>query len=85
MHIMYDEEKVSNAKCMCVVEGEASLSQPEIAIVPPEEEVVLVLQGQAVIVLLEEEIPPEEEEVPIPAFVVPQGPLSRSHRRKRRC
>jgi hypothetical protein len=37
---MYNEEEVSNAKHMCVVEEEVSLSQPKTFVVPPEEEEV---------------------------------------------
>jgi hypothetical protein len=55
-HVMYDEEEVPNAKCMCVVEEEVSLSQAETTTVPLEEEEVPVPQVPPVIVLPEEEL-----------------------------
>jgi hypothetical protein len=73
---MYDEEEVPNTKCMHIVEGEVSLSQPKTIAVPPEEEEVPVPHGPSIVVPPEEEVPLEEEEVP--------APTSWSHRRKRR-
>jgi hypothetical protein len=78
MHVMYDKGEIPNVKCMCIVEEEVSLSQPKTAAVPLEEEEVPVLQGASVAV------PLEEEEFLAPGITVLQGPLSRSHRRKRR-
>jgi hypothetical protein len=71
---MYDEEEVPNAKHMCIVEEEVSLSQLKTVAPPPEEEDVPVLQGTSVVVSPEEEGPPEEEGFLAPAVMVPQGP-----------
>jgi hypothetical protein len=69
-HVMYDVEKVPNARRMRIVEEEVSLSQSKTIAVPPEEEEVPVPQGLSITVSPEEEVPPEEEEFPAPAVVV---------------
>jgi hypothetical protein len=82
-----DEEDAPNVKRMRVREEEISLSQPITAAVPPEEEEVPVSQGLAVAVLPEEEdvlVPFQGPPVTVPSEEeVPQGPLSRSLRRKK--